>query len=133
MAKTLLQTATFRAAPEQLFRLYMDPRRHAAVTGMGKVMVSGRPGSRFKVGGHLRGRMLAVVPGRLIVQTWRGADWKKSEPDSVLTLAFEPAQGGARVRLVQANVPARHYDSIVTGWPTYYWKRWKEYLKGRKP
>jgi uncharacterized protein YndB with AHSA1/START domain len=25
MAKTLLQTATFPAAPERLFRLYMDP------------------------------------------------------------------------------------------------------------
>jgi uncharacterized protein YndB with AHSA1/START domain len=133
MAKTLLQTATFPAAPERLFRLYMDPRQHAAVTGMGKVTVSRRPGTRFKVGEYLSGRMLAVVPGRLIVQTWRGADWKKSEPDSILALTFEPARGGARVRLVHANVPDRHYRTIVTGWPTYYWKRWKGYLKGRKP
>lgn len=132
MAKTLVQTATFPATPGRLFRLYMNPHEHAAVTGMGKVTVSRRPGTRFKVGGYLSGRMLAVVPGRLILQALRGADWKKSEPDSVLTLTFAPARGGTRVQLVHANVPDRHCRSIVTGWPTYSWKRWQGYLKGRK-
>lgn len=131
MAKTLLQTATFAASPERLFRLSLNPGEHAAATGMGGVKLGRRPGSRVRVGTGLAGRMLAVVPGRVIVQTWRGTDWKRGEPDSIVILTFERARGGARVNLVHANIPDRHYRGIVAGWPKYYWRPWKRYL-GRR-
>lgn len=131
MAKTILQTATFAASPERLFRLYMNPREHAAATGMRGVRLGRRPGSRFRVGTSLAGRVLAVVPERLIVQTWRGTAWTRGEPDSIVVLTFERARGGGRVNLVHANIPHRHYRGIVARWPTYYWRPWKTYL-GRR-
>jgi uncharacterized protein YndB with AHSA1/START domain len=128
--KTIQQTVTFAAPPGRLYDLYMNPKLHAAAMGSSDaIVVSPKPGSRFQVGAELAGRTLATRPGRLIVQTWRGTDWKKSEPDSVLVLSFEPVRGGARVRLVHANIPDTRCRGIRMGWPAYYWKPWKRYLR----
>jgi uncharacterized damage-inducible protein DinB len=81
------------------------------------VVMSPKPGSRFRVGHALTGRTLTAVPGRMIVRTWRGGDWKKSEADSVLILTFERAPRGGRMRMVHANVPDRRYRGIVTDGP----------------
>jgi activator of HSP90 ATPase len=129
MSKTIQQAVTFRASPERLYDIYMDARKHAAAIGS-TVSIERRVGGRFSAfGGMLRGRNLALVPGRLIVQTWRGADWKKSEPDSVLVLAFSRTPGGARLALVHANIPDRHAGGIRRGWPKYYWNPWRVYLR----
>ena len=129
MPKTIQQAVTLRAAPERLYDIYMDARKHAAAIGS-TVSLERKVGGRFTAfGGMLRGRNLALVPGRLIVQTWRGADWKKSEPDSVLVLSFAKAPGGARLTLVHANIPGRRAGGIRRGWPKYYWKPWKTYLR----
>jgi uncharacterized protein YndB with AHSA1/START domain len=72
--RTIRQTATFRASPEALFDTYLSSRKHSAATGAPAVM-SRKVGGRFRAhGGHLRGRNLAIVPKRLIVQSWRGSN-----------------------------------------------------------
>ncbi len=117
MPRTISHTVTLPAPPERLFDIYMSPTAHGAAFD-----------------GMLRGRMLAIVPRRLIVQTWRGSDWKKSEPDSVLVLAFGKAGRGGRITLVHANIPERHHAGIRKGWHTYYWRPWRRYLaRGRAP
>src|SRR5262245_38583293 len=74
--RTIRQTVTFRASPERLFALYASSREHSAATGA-RAVVSRRVGGAFSAyGGHLCGRNLAMVPGRLIVQSWRGSDWR---------------------------------------------------------
>ncbi len=128
MSKTIQQAVTFRASPERLYDIYMDARKHAAAINA-RASIERKVGGRFSAfDGMLRGRNLVLVPGRLIVQTWRGADWKKSEPDSVLVLAFARAPGGARLTLVHANIPDRYASGIRRGWPKYYWKPWRAYL-----
>ena len=79
----------------------------------------------------LRGRMLAILPKRLIVQSWRGSDWLKSELDSILVRAFSPAGRGGRITLVHAHVPEPHRAGIRTGWHTYYWRPWRRSLRRR--
>ena len=81
---------------------------------------------------HITGTFLSLVPGKLIVQTWRGSDWKRSDLDSVLILAFSRRQRGARLAMVHANVPDAHARSITKGWHTYYWQPWKKYLRRRR-
>lgn len=129
MARTITQTVTLPAPPERLFDIYMTSREHAAAIGS-TATVSRKVGGRFTAfDGWLQGRTLAVVPKRLIVQAWRGADWKKSELDSILVLSFEKAGRGGRIALVHANVPERHAAGIRKGWHEYYWKHWREYLR----
>ena len=131
MAKTIQQTVTFNASPDELFDIYLDSKKHSAAVN-DKASISRAAGRKFSVfDGYITGTNLLIVPKRLIVQSWRGSDWKAREPDSVLILAFSKAGGGGQIALVHANVPDNHAASISKGWHQYYWKPWKAYLKRR--
>jgi activator of HSP90 ATPase len=137
MPRTLQQKATFRASPDTLFDLYLDTRLHTLATGA-RAAMSRKVGGRFMAhAGHLRGRNLAIVPKRLVVQTWRGSNWKKQDLDSILVLVFSKAGRGGQVTMIHANVPDANAASIERGWHQYYWRAWKAYLRrrsrGRRP
>ena len=113
MPKTIEQAITFRVPPERLYRLYLNAREHAAACGT----------------------FLLLMPGRMIVQTWRGSNWKRSDLDSVLTFTFEGVPGGSRLTMVHANVPdanAKSIGSRTGGWHGHYWRPWKAYLKRKR-
>jgi activator of HSP90 ATPase len=129
MAKTILQRVKFNVPPERLFDIYMDSKKHSAAIAA-RASIGRGVGSKFNAhNGWIRGKNVAIVRKRMIVQTWRGADWKKADLDSILILTFAKAPGGARLTLVHANVPDRKSPSINKGWHTHYWNRWKAYLK----
>ena len=132
MPRTIQQTVTFRVPPDQLFDTYLSSRKHTAATGARAVM-SRTVGGKFTAhAGHLKGQNLTIVSKRLIVQSWRGSNWKKRDLDSILVLVFSRAQGGGRISMVHVNVPDAHASSINRGWRQYYWKPWKASLR-RKP
>src|SRR2546426_12716990 len=127
------QAVPSRATPERSTRPYPPPRRHAAACGgWGKAKIQARKGGRMQMAPHSTGTFLSLVPGKLIVQTWRGSDWKRSDLDSVLILALPRRQRGGRLAMVHANVPDAHARSITKGWHTYYWQPWKKYLRRRR-
>lgn len=126
---TIQQTMDFPAAPGELFELYLDSAKHTAAT-RAKAVLSRKAGGRFTAfDGMLAGRNLVVIPNQLIVQAWRATHWKKTEPDSILVLKFSKVKGGGRVELVHTNVPDHDYLGVKKGWPHYYWKPWRAYLK----
>jgi activator of HSP90 ATPase len=132
MAKTIQQVVKFSASPQELYSIYLDSRKHSAAINS-TASVQRKVGGRFTAfDGMLQGKILTLVPGRMIVQSWRGADWKKTELDSVLTLTFEKARGGAKLGLVHANIPDRRAASIQRGWHNYYWRPWRAYLRKAK-
>jgi uncharacterized protein YndB with AHSA1/START domain len=127
--RAIQQSVTFSASPEELFRIYTDSKKHSSATGS-KASVSSRAGAKFTAfEGMLSGQNLIVVPGRMIVQRWRAAHWKKTELDSILILEFSRTAKGGRIDLVHVNVPDHDYVGVSRGWPKYYWKPWKAYLK----
>jgi len=129
VSKTIQQAVTFRAAPRRLFDVYLSSREQSAATGA-RAMMSRRVGGAFTAhGGHLRGQNLAIVPGRLIVQSWRGSNWKKRDLDSTLVLVFSRVAGGGRIAMTHVNVPDANAASITRGWSEYYWKPFRKYLK----
>jgi activator of HSP90 ATPase len=131
VTKPIVQSVTFKASPEELFEIYTNSKKHSAATGM-KASVSAKVGGKFRAfDGMLAGRNLVVIPSRMIVQAWRATHWKDSDLDSILVLNFSKAPGGARIDLVHIGVPAHDYKGVTNGWPKYYWKPWKKYLKER--
>ena len=81
-----------------MYDLYIDAKLHAAFTGGGKVKISAKPGSPFSAFDRmLSGTTLAAVPGKLIVQRWRGHHWKETDPDSILVIYF--SQDGKQGRI----------------------------------
>jgi hypothetical protein len=107
----------------------MNPKQHARFTG-GKVKISPKPGSPFSAfDGMLSGKMLYAVPGKLIVQRWRGTHCKDDDPDSILTLRFSDTPKGGRIDLAHINVPDHDHQGVTKGWPKYYWGPLKKHLR----
>jgi len=130
MPPPIVQSVYFAAPARELYDLYMNPRRHAEFTDGGAVTISPKSGSRFGAfGGMLRGTTLSVIPGQLIVQRWRSSEWKDDDADSVLVLTFVQADRRGRIDLV--HVPEHDHAGVTKGWPQYYWKPLRAYLKRR--
>ncbi len=129
MTNTVQQTVKFSVPPERLFDIYTDSKKHSAATGP-NASVSRKVGAKWSAfDGMIYGRNLVVIPNRMIVQAWRAAHWKKTDLDSILILNFSKAPGGGRIDLVHVNVPDHDFKGVTQGWPKYYWKSWKAYLK----
>ena len=128
--KIVQQSVSLPARPEALYDMYLDPRQHAAMTGSPEVRIAAKEGAEFRAfDGRISGRILALTPGRQIVQSWRSFEWQDEEPDSVLMLRFTPSVAGATVDLAQVGVPERLYDTLMAGWPMRYWNPWRSYLE----
>ena len=132
MARTISIAALLPASAAELYAMYVDGKTHSAITGAPAV-VAARAGSPFSAfGGMLRGTMLHVVPGKLIVQSWRSSGWKKSDADSTLVIAFVAQGKKTRVELTHVNVPDDDFGGVSNGWEQYYFAPWREYLANRK-
>jgi activator of HSP90 ATPase len=131
MRSLIKQSVILPAPAEILYATYMDPAKHAEMTGM-PVMISAESGSEFRAfNGQLSGAMLAAIPSRLVIQSWRSRHFGEGDPDSTLILAFAPEGGGGRIDLVHIDVPAQDYEGVTQGWETHYWEPWRRYLAGR--
>jgi activator of HSP90 ATPase len=132
MPKIVQQSVTLPAAPEALYAMYLDAGQHAAFTGGGAVRIAPEAGAEFSAfDGRIRGRVLALTPGRQIVQSWRSFEWQNDDIDSTLVLTFWPDPAGARVELTQVNAPDHLYERLQAGWPMRYWEPWRAYLTRR--
>jgi activator of HSP90 ATPase len=133
MPRNIIMAASLPATPGRLFDMYLDTAEHAAFTGL-PVTIEAHPGGAFRAfDGMLSGKILHVEPKTLIVQTWRSANWPLTAMDSVLTFSFWPAEDGARIELVHANVPEEDFAGVSQGWEKYYWTPWRAYLIGKVP
>ena len=134
MLEIVRQSVALPAPPGELYAMYLDPVRHAAFTGGGPVEIAAVEGSAWRAfDGRIHGRILALSPGRRIVQSWRSFEWEDGDPDAVLVLAFRPAGIGAMVELAQVDVPPRLSETLKSGWPARYWDPWRAYLERRPP
>ncbi len=130
MSRNVILAASLPAAPERLFDMYLDAKVHAAFTGA-PANIEPRAGAAFSAfDGILSGTILHVEPKRLIVQTWRSANWPADAVDSVLVLTFLPQGDGARIELAHVNVPEDDFAGVSQGWEKYYWMPWRAYLLG---
>jgi len=129
MTTVIEQTVAFSATPAKLYELFMDSAKHTAATGM-PAKISRKVGGKWSAfSGMILGKNLSLIPNRMIVQSWRSAEWKKADPDSVLVVSFEKtANGGAQVHLVHVGVPEYDHAGVTQGWVKFYWEPWKTYL-----
>ena len=129
MARTLFQAVRLNAPPAQLYAQYLNPRAHRAITGA-RAKVSAKKGAAFSAfGGAYTGRILQLVPKRLIVQSWRASHWNRDDLDSILILSFHAEGRGGRIELVHVNVPEHDLAGVSEGWHIYYWIPWRSYLR----
>src|SRR5213592_974637 len=105
------------AEPQRVFSAWMDSREHAAFTGGGEAIVEPWAGGRFTAwDGYMHGIFLGVEPGKRIFQTWRTSEFNPESRDSRLTVEFEPARGGTRVRIRHGDLPLDQVKRYEKGW-----------------
>lgn len=132
MTPAIEQSATFQATPAELYQLFMDSAKHTAATGA-SAKISRKVGGKWSAfGGMILGKNLALVPNRMIVQSWRSSAWKPADPDSVLVVSFEKTKNGAAVHLAHVGVPPHDHKGVTLGWKKFYWEPWDAYFKARK-
>jgi uncharacterized protein YndB with AHSA1/START domain len=122
------QVEHFSASPEVVYRALTDGKTHAAFTGA-VAKIGAKVGGTFSVwNGHIRGKILELVPGEKIVQAWRAKDFPIEYPDSNLEIRLTPDSGGTKLRLLQTHVPQEHVENVHSGWQSRYWQRLRAWL-----
>jgi uncharacterized protein YndB with AHSA1/START domain len=126
--KTIRQTAKIPATPARVYEAIVNPIQHSAFTrakAKGRMQV-GKTVTAYD--GYIRARVLKLVPGRKIVQSWRTTEWPDGYPPSRLEISLSPSKGGTRLTMVQSKVPASQAAQYNTGWKDYYWLPLKIYF-----
>lgn len=128
--KSIKQIATFSAAPEKIYDLIMDEKKHAAFTGL-KATVSTEPNGKFSVfNGYCQGYNIELVKGKKIVQAWHFAeDGWPDDHFSICNFELEKVGDKTKLRFLQTEVPENKVESLKEGWKQFYWDAIKTYLK----
>lgn len=172
-AGTVLQTVQFPGISAQtLYNAYLSSSGHAAMTGhpasyyrfstRAEVAVGregdelrafGMPGPDGKLQYLLRGRILALVPDKEIVMTWKTFAFGKrfAAPDGadvecIVVLTLRKNFAGTEVQLVQADVPdfpsgtgqqpagadqVSETAEVNTNWYFRYWEPMQKYFQAQ--
>lgn len=133
MTKTIVQKVVFKnTTAKALYELYMDEKKHSAVTG-GPAKITAKEGAKYSVhGGYIAGKNLHLIKDKLIVQTWRAQGWDKDDIDSIFMIKLEPKGKDVILQMVHANIPNKQVEGIKKGWNSHYWEPWKKHLAGKK-
>lgn len=128
MCKTIKQRVKFKAAPETVYQLLADSRKHTAVTGK-KAVISRKIGGKFSAAeSAVTGVNVDLVPARRIVQAWR----HRSFPEGIFSMAavnLTPTpDGGTELVLTHRGVPKHLIPETEQAWRDQYWTRIKTYL-----
>ena len=118
------------AAPNQVYKAWLDSDGHTSMTG-GAAKASTDLGGDFEAwDGYIHGRNLTLDPGRRIVQSWRTAEFDATEEDSQIEVVLEEVDGGTKVILRHTNLPP-HGSQYQQGWIDHYFTPMKEYFSGQ--
>ena len=122
------QKIVIPAAPEEVYKAFMDAKKHSAFTGS-KATSSPRVGGKFSAwDGYISGRNLELEKGKRITQEWITTDWPDNYPPSKLELTFKKTKQGTEITMIHSNVPAEQADDLAEGWNEFYWKPMKDYF-----
>jgi activator of HSP90 ATPase len=132
MTRAVQQSVKLPASPEELYRTFLDSKKHTAMTSMPAKITAKVGGKWSAFGGSIWGRNIMFIPGKMVVQSWRSRAFEKSDADSILVVTFTKVPGGSRVDLVHVNVPEQDHKGVTDGWRQYYWGPWRKYLARKR-
>jgi uncharacterized protein YndB with AHSA1/START domain len=121
----------FSIAAEKLYKAWLDPVHHAAMSYGGEAEFDPRVGGVYTTGdGYITGKFLEIVPGQRLVQTWRTTDFEAGQADSRLELTFADTDDGCTLRLLHTDLPDDQIENYQSGWLEYYIEPMKLYFGG---
>ena len=123
--KTIRQTVTFNATPHEVYEVLMDSKKHSAFTEA-EAKISKKVGGKFSAyDSYIEGKNMQLMPGKKIVQEWRGSDWPEKH-FSIATFELKQIKSGTKLIFTQTRVPDMQYKGISKGWKEHYWAKMKK-------
>ena len=119
------------ARPLVVFAAWVDGESHTRMTG-GEATGEPAEGAEFTAwDGYISGRNIELIPGALIVQSWRTSQFDDSDPDSRLEITFEfEGEDSTRLTLTHSDVPDDQAAGYESGWSDHYFGPMKRYFGG---
>jgi uncharacterized protein YndB with AHSA1/START domain len=135
-AATIHLGTAFPAAPERVYELLTDGAQFAAATGRPAEIGAGEGATFSLFGGYIHGRQIELVPGRRIVQAWRGSDWDAGVY-SLVRFTLTPEGTGTSLAIDQDAYPEGKsprypswHEHLSANWPVFYFEPFAKYLAG---
>ncbi|KAJ1986985.1 Co-chaperone [Coemansia spiralis] len=114
------QTVELMCSAEDIFATLTDPQL-VSVWTRAPAEIQPKENTQFKLfGGHIEGKIIKLVPGKLIEQTWRVATWPAGHFSNA-KFEFDQLSSSTRVSLKQTGVPFNEEDATKANWDRYYW------------
>jgi len=125
---------TFPVAPEHVYELLTVGEKFAAATGLAATL-SAADGAPFSIfGGYIEGRQIELVPGKRIVQAWRGQDWEAGAY-SVVRFTLSGEGNGTKLVVDHDGYPEgasplfpSWHEHLSTNWPNFYFDPFAKYF-----
>jgi activator of HSP90 ATPase len=129
---TIRHSVAIAATPVEVYDALVNAKKHAAFTGAA-AKSSHKVGGKFTAwDGYISGKYLNLVAGRKIVEEWSTNEWPAGYAPSLIELAFERAEHGTRLKMVQTRVPANQTAEYRQGWKDYYWTPLKKHFLAKQ-
>jgi activator of HSP90 ATPase len=85
------------------------------------------PGAGFSLyDGSIVGKMVALEPGRKIVQQWYFGDQPE---ESIVTFKLHPHAKGTSVELEHTHIPDEDFNDITEGWIQVFFRSLQEFYQ----
>ncbi len=119
------------APPMTVFAAWLDGDSHTKMTG-GEATGEAVVGAEFTAwDDYISGRNIELVPGSLIVQSWRTTSFKDSDADSRIEVALAPeGEESTRITLTHSDVPDDLAAGFESGWLDHYFEPMQAYFGG---
>ena len=119
------------APPMTVFAAWLDGDSHTKMTG-GEATGEPVVGAEFTAwDDYISGRNIELVPGSLIVQSWRTTSFKDSDADSRIEVALAPeGEESTRITLTHSDVPDDLAAGFESGWLDHYFEPMQAYFGG---
>jgi uncharacterized protein YndB with AHSA1/START domain len=127
------QEVVFHASPERVYRILTSTHEFDGVVHRSAAMRSGMKlgtqstrvspnvGGEFVLfGGHILGRQVELVPGRLVVEAWRVGNWTPGLY-SIARFELRAEGGGTRLVFDHTGFPSEEAEHLAEGWRGNYW------------
>ena len=127
--EVIKQTVVIDASPNEVYKAYVDPKKHANFTGS---PATGSPkvgGSLTAWDGYISGKYIELEKGKKIVHEWMTTEWPEGYPPSIVELTLKPKGTKTEVTMIHSKVPAEQAESYADGWKEFYWDPMKEYFR----
>ena len=119
--ENIFQVIDLEATPSEVYKVFLNPRRHAEFTGL-EATISPEEGGTFSFcNGTHWGYVLKLVSNKRIVLALTNKRFPKNH-FSIVTLEIQKNEsGGSRIGLNHIGVPTSCDGWFTESWHTMYW------------